>query len=222
MSAPGKCPDEVRRRAIRLALGASWPIRIGPGGVWGASAKGLGSTPGPCMVGSARPGLMPARGPAPPGVEAQRLRELEKEVRESGAGGAIRRGASAFLLWWSVSAHRADPRPGQGSSGPVPDLHCPDPVRLHDRPRPLDSRRPVPPALEEVGVRRRRGREDPRPEGGAASTRHSGRRRPGTSSTPRTGAPGSPALWVGRMRALGLSGPPPAESPAPPGRTAGG
>ena len=40
-----------------------------------------------------------------------------------------------------------------------------------DRPRPLDSRRPVPPAFEEVDLGRRPGREDPRPEGGAASTR---------------------------------------------------
>ena len=37
---------------------------------------------------------------------------------------------------------------------------------MQDRPVHL-LRRPVPPALEEVGVRRRRGREDPRPEGRA-------------------------------------------------------
>ena len=90
---------------------------------------------------------MSARGPAPPGVEAQRLQELEKEVRELGGGGAIRRGASTFLPWRNVSAHRADPWPRQGpergSSGPAPDLHRPDLVGLRDRPRPLDSRRLV-------------------------------------------------------------------------------
>ena len=67
---------------------------------------------------------MSARGPAPPGVEAQCFRERALEVRELGGGGAIRWGASAFLLWWSVSARRADPRPRRGpergSSGPAP------------------------------------------------------------------------------------------------------
>ena len=71
---------------------------------------------------------MSARGPAPPGVEAQRLQELEKEVRELGGGGAIRRGASTFLPWRNVSAHRADPWPRQGpergSSGRACQFFC--------------------------------------------------------------------------------------------------
>lgn len=88
MPAPGKCPDGLRRRALRLVLGALWPIRVGLGGVSGGSTKRLGINP-ETLRGWDRvePGSMPARGPAPPGVEAQRLRELEKEVRELGGGG---------------------------------------------------------------------------------------------------------------------------------------
>ena len=100
---------------------------------------------------------------------ARRIKELEKEVRELRRANAILRSASAILLWQSVSAHRADLRLHRGPEGGVrgrADLHRPDRVRVQDRPVHL-LRRPVPPALEEVGVRRRRGREDPRPEGRA-------------------------------------------------------
>lgn len=95
----------------------------GPSGsAWGCGRVGdwgWGSTPRPYAAGSARPGSASARDPAPPGVEAQRLWELEKEVRELGGGGAIRRGASALLPWRSVSARRADPRLHRGPEGGV-------------------------------------------------------------------------------------------------------
>ena len=102
---------------------------------------------------------MPARGPAPPGVEAQRLRELEKEVRELGGGGRDplgRVGFSPVVECERIALIRGPVEAQNGGSGPAPGLHRPAPVRLQDRPRPLDSRRTVPPALEEVGVRRRR------------------------------------------------------------------
>ena len=96
MPAPRKYPDELKNRAIRLTLDAlADPDR--PGGVSGASAMSWGSIPRPCAAGCARPGSTPARGPAPPGVEAQRLRELEKEVRELRRANAILRSASAFF-----------------------------------------------------------------------------------------------------------------------------
>ena len=97
MPAPRKYPDELKNRAIRLVLGVPWPIRIGLGVFGARRRRGLGSIPRPCAAGSARPGSMPARGPAPPGVEAQRLRELEKEVRELRRANAILRSASAFF-----------------------------------------------------------------------------------------------------------------------------
>ena len=151
MPASGRCPDEFRRRAVRLVLGMPWPIRIGLGVFGAGRRRGRGSTPRPCAAGSARSGWMSARGPAPPGVEAQCLRERALEVRELGGGGAIRWGASAFLLWWSVSARRADPRPHRGpergSSGPAP----PCPGQAAGPAHPFDSRRPVrPPSKRSV------------------------------------------------------------------------
>lgn len=118
MPAVRKYPDELRRRAIRLVLGVPWPIRIGLG-VWACRRLGLGVNPETLRgwVRQARVGV--GEEPAPPGVEAQRLWELEKEVRELGGGGAIRRGASALLPWRSVSARRADPRLHRGPEGGV-------------------------------------------------------------------------------------------------------
>ena len=99
-------------------------------------------------------------GPGTTTEGARRLRELEKEVRELGGGPTRSCGARRlFCLWQSVSAHRADLRLHRGPEGGVrgrADLHRPDRVRVQDRPVHL-LRRPVPPALEEVGVRRRRG-----------------------------------------------------------------
>ena len=82
-----------------------------------------------------------------------------------------------------------------------------------DRPRPLDSRRPVPPAFEEVDLGRRPGREDPRPERRAASTRALGSKKTWRLPGSRQEGPRVARCTVERrMRALGLTG-------AGPGRT---
>ena len=82
-----------------------------------------------------------------------------------------------------------------------------------DRPRPLDSRRPVPPAFEEVDLGRRPGREDPRPETRAASTRALGSKKTWRLPGSRQEGPRVARCTVERrMRALGLTG-------AGPGRT---
>ena len=146
---------------------------------------------------------------------ARRIKELEKEVRELRRANAILRSASAILLWQSVSAHRADLRLHRGPEGGVrgrADLHRPDRVRVQDRPVHL-LRRPVPPALEEVGVRRRRG-------GGRILALRAepfnaalGSRKTWRLLNTRQEGPGVARCTVERrMRALGLTG-------AGPGRT---
>ena len=154
MPVPGKCPDELRRHAIRLVLGVPWPIRIGLGVFQARRRRGLGVNPGTLRgwVRQARidagegPGTTRCGGPEPPGAG------------EGGPGawgrGARAVGARRLFSRQSVSAHRADLRlhrcPERGSWGPAPGLHRPDPVGLHDRPRPLDSRRPVPSSKRSV------------------------------------------------------------------------
>ena len=110
MPAPGKYPDELRRRAIRLtpdALACPGPARgclrrvgdelgAGPEALRGRDpAGGLGRSPG---TGPAPP----PRGPGAPG--SRRWRSAGR-----GRGGAIGRSASACPWRRSVSARRADP-----------------------------------------------------------------------------------------------------------------
>ena len=61
-----------------------------------------------------------------------------------------------------------------------------------DRPRPLDSRRPVPPAFEEVDLGRRPGREDPRPEGRAVQCDAGIQEDLAAAGLPARGPPGGP------------------------------
>ena len=148
---------------------------------------------------------------------ARRLRELEKEVRELGGGPTRSCGARRlFCLWQSVSAHRADLRLHRGPEGGVrgrADLHRPDRVRVQDRPVHL-LRRPVPPALEEVGVRRRRGggrilalRDEP--FNAALGSRKTWRLLNAQDGRP----PVARCTVERRMRALGLSGAAPGRKP---------
>ena len=182
MPAPGKRPDERGRRAIRLAPGR--PGRPGP--AWGVfQARGRRSGDQPEAL----------RGRDPPG--ARRTGEPALEVRGPGAGGAIGRSASACPWRRSVSARRADPptasTSARRSSGPVLGLRRPDRVGVQDRPRPLDSRRPVLPALPGCSRKAAPGsRGDPRPRGPSRSTRHWDPRRPGGCRAPGRRAPGGP------------------------------
>ena len=69
--------------------------------------------------------------------EAQRIKELEKEVRELRRANAILKSASACLSRWSVSARPADLPVHRDQEGGVrgrADLPGPDRVRNQDRP----------------------------------------------------------------------------------------
>ena len=100
MPAPGKRPDELRRRAIGLAPGRPGPSRTGPGGVCGAWAKGAGGRPrDPARPGSGRGfGSVAGDRPGTTTEGARRTGEPASGVREPGAGGAIGRGASACSM----------------------------------------------------------------------------------------------------------------------------
>ena len=111
-----------------------WPARIGLGGVCGAWAKGLGEGP-ETLRGWVRQARIDAGDrPGTTTGEARRTGELEKEVREPGAGG--RDPEERVGLSWrrSVSARPADlrlHRRAQGRScGACADLHRPDRVRV--------------------------------------------------------------------------------------------
>ena len=175
---------------------------------WRRGALADPDRPGVCFrrVGD-DPGINPR--PCAAGIRqgARRTGEPALEVRGPGAGGAIGRSASACPWRRSVSARRADPptasTSARRSSGPVLGLRRPDRVGVQDRPRPLDSRRPVLPALPGCSRKAAPGsRGDPRPRGPSRSTRHWDPRRPGGCRAPGRRAPGWPgAPRVGRMRA---------------------
>ena len=98
MPAPGKRPDELRRRAIGLTPGR--PGRPGP--AWGVfqarGRRGWGRPRDPARPGSAGGfGSVAGDRLGTTTEGARRTGELEKEVREPGAGGAIGRSASACL-----------------------------------------------------------------------------------------------------------------------------
>ena len=91
--------------------GAPWPTRTGPGCVCGAWAKGLGAGPETLRGRDPAGGFGSVAGDRPGTTTegARRTGELEKEVREPGAGG--RDPEERVGLSWrrSVSARRADP-----------------------------------------------------------------------------------------------------------------
>ena len=120
MPAPGKRPDELGNRAIRLTPGR--PGRPGPAwGVFAARGRRAGGRPrDPARPGSARGfGSVAGDRPGTTTEGARRIKELEKEVRELRRANAILRSASACPWRRSVSARRADlrlHRPAQGRS----------------------------------------------------------------------------------------------------------
>ena len=128
----------------RVGVGAPWPSPNRSGGVFAARGRRRvgevvgGRPPGPCAAGI-RSGSGPAPSPRGPGAPGEP------------ASGGDRAGRVGLSWRWSVSAPAADPpgastSTGKGGSGPVPGLQGPDRVGVQDRPRPLDSRRPVPSA----------------------------------------------------------------------------
>ena len=130
MPAPGKYPDELRRRAIGLTPGRPGPSRTGLGGVCSAWATSWGLAPGPCAAGIRQGVRVGRRGPArhhhrgarrtgEPGTLAvvnpaalprgPAHRGAGVGGPRAGGGGAIGRSASACLWRRRVSARRADP-----------------------------------------------------------------------------------------------------------------
>ena len=98
MPAPGKYPDELRRRAIGLTPGRPGPSRTGLGGVCGAWATSWGLAPGPCAAGIRQGVRVGRRGPARHHHRgARRTGEPALEVREPGAG--ARSGGARRLVY---------------------------------------------------------------------------------------------------------------------------
>ena len=134
-----KYPDELRERATRMALDAladpAWARgairRIGE--ELGVHPEALRTWVKKAQVdGGLRPGTTTD--------EAQRIKELEKEVRELRRANAILKSASACLSRRSVSARPADlpvHRLPQGGPRGLADLPGPDRVRNQDRPEHL-------------------------------------------------------------------------------------
>ncbi len=96
MAAPRKYPDELRERAIRLAVDARKDPATRPGalarigGQLGINPETLRNWVTQAEVdGGDRPGTTTS--------DAQRLRELEREVKELRRANAILRSASAFF-----------------------------------------------------------------------------------------------------------------------------
>ena len=96
MPAPRKYPDELRRRAIRLTLDAlADPDRSR--GCFRRVGDELGVNPETLRGWVRQARIDSGDRPGTTTDEARRIKELEKEVREPGAGGAILRSASAFF-----------------------------------------------------------------------------------------------------------------------------
>ena len=196
MPAPRKYPDELRRRAIGLTPGR--PGRPGPAwGVFAARGRRAGGRPrDPARPGSAR-GFGSVAGDRPGTTTEGARRTGEPASGSARAGGGPTRscGARRLSSRRSVSALPADlrlHRPAQGGdAGPAPGLHRPDRVRVQDRPVHL-LRRPVPPALQEVDLGRRPGREDPRPEGRAVQRDAGIQEDLAAAGLPAGGPPGGP------------------------------
>ena len=92
--------------------------RGGPGAAWGCfrrvGEKNWGSIPRPCAAGVLSGQGRRPRCSAPPRGTPSAFREQALEDRNSGAGGATRWDASAFLPWRSMSVHRVDLRLNRG------------------------------------------------------------------------------------------------------------
>lgn len=183
MPAPGKRPDELRRRAIRLTPGR--PGRPGP--AWGCLRRvgeGAGGQPrDPARPGSARGfGSVAGDRPGTTTDEARRTGEPASGGPRAGGGGRDR--AERVGLSWrrSVSARRADPPSASTSAreelrGPCRVCTVLTGSGCRIAPSTYYAARSRPPSKRSISDAAPGSRGDPRPGGGrAASTRA-----PGTS-----------------------------------------
>ena len=144
-------PDELRERATRMALEAlADPARAT--GAIRRIRRGAGCPPrGSAHLGETGPGPNQGTRPGTTTDEAQRIKELEKEVRELRRANAILKSASACLSRRSVSARLADLPVHRGQEGGgvwgLADLQGAHWCRSQDRPEHVThARRSRPPS----------------------------------------------------------------------------
>ena len=132
-----KYPDELRERATRTGLGGAGRPGTGQGRD-PSDLRGAGCPPrGSAHLGETGPGPNQGTRPGTTTDEAQRIKELEKEVRELRRANAILKSASACLSRRSVSARPVDLPVHRGQEGGVrglADLHHAQRGRCADRP----------------------------------------------------------------------------------------
>ena len=146
-----KYPDELRERATRMALDTlADPTRAK--GAIRRIADELGVHPEALRTWVKKTQIDQGTRPGTTTDEAQRIKELEKEVRELRRANAIPKSASACLPRWSVSARPVDlpvHRLPQGGVRGLADLQGAHWRRSQDRPehvthaaktRPLSAR----------------------------------------------------------------------------------
>ena len=150
-----KYPDELRERATRMTLDAlADPARAK--GAIGRIADELGVHPEALRTWVKKAQIDQGTRPGTTTDEAQRIKELEKEIRELRRANAILKSASACLSRRSVSAHLVDlpvhRLPQEGVRGRA-DLQGAHWRRSQDRPEHL-LRSQDPPPISQVVARR--------------------------------------------------------------------
>ncbi len=96
MAAPRKYPDELRERAVRLAVEARKEPASRPGALARIGGQ-LGINPETLRNWVTQAEVDEGSRPGTTSAEGERLRELEREVRELRRANAILRSASAFF-----------------------------------------------------------------------------------------------------------------------------
>ena len=150
-----KYPDELRERATRMALDALADSARAKGAIR-RIADELGVHPEALRTWVKKAQIDGGLRPGTTTDEAQRIKELEKEVRELRRANAILKNASACLSRRSVSARPVDlsvHRDQEGGVRGLADLHGAHWRRSQDRPEYL-LRSQDPPPISQVVARR--------------------------------------------------------------------
>src|SRR4051794_18179459 len=96
MAAPRKYPDELRERAVRMAVDARRDLATRPGAL-ARVGKQLGINPETLRNWVTQAEIDEGHRPGTTTEEARRIAELEREVRELRRANAILKSASAFF-----------------------------------------------------------------------------------------------------------------------------